>query len=61
MRIGEFMAGDYMLCHFTNTIVEYEGEGAVRRHNFVKPRVQARLQEQDAKHTVNFLEMLRNL
>ena len=42
-------------------IVEDEGEGVARTHDFEKPGVQVRLPEQDVEHNVNFLEMHQNL
>ena len=42
-------------------IVEDEGEGAARTHDFDKPGVHVHLSEQDAQHVMNFLEMHRQL
>jgi hypothetical protein len=44
-----------------NMIIEDEGEGAARTHDFKKLGVQVRLSEQEAENIANFLEMHRQL
>ena len=42
-------------------IVEDDGEGAARMHDFKNPIVQVHLPEQEAESMANFLEMHRQL
>jgi hypothetical protein len=42
-------------------IVQDEGEGAARTHDFEKPGVRLCLPEQEAEHIANFLKMRRQL